>query len=1349
MSLNLARVEALNKGNYDTWRMQVEALLIKDDLWQYVSGEITKPEIREDHVTSINAHNRWIIQDRKAKSDLILSISPSELKQLKNCETAHETWIKLENIYASKGPARKATLLKQLTLQKMQEEDDVRNHINKFFDAVDKLGEMNVDINADLLSIMLLYSLPSSYENFRCAIESRDKLPDAEALKIKILEESDARKQNERITENSNAMWIAERNNNGEKYTNKTESKGGNRSSNNFSGKLNKNKTNSNIICFRCNKRGHIASKCYSKLPKENEKEAKLIGETFFTAVANIKVETQDNKWCLDSGCTAHLCKNKNSFQEMETLNGSLHLANKYSTDIKAKGKVMVKMMSHNDEKIVNLEDTLWVPDLRTNLMSVAKIVDKGNEIIFKKNVAMIKGLDGKIKIMANRIGNLYYIKQPDEEIAQTVKEQEINLKLWHDRMGHLNEKDLIQLLKKINVNVKIHESNLDRRICALGKQTCLSFKSTHERAKTKLEIIHSDVCGPFRERSKGGAKYFCSFIDDHTRYCVVYLLQNKNEVFGKFKEYKQMVENMCENKIKYLQTDNGKEYCNTEFDKYLRDNGIQRRLSVPYTPQQNGVAERKNRTLLDMARCMLLNSEMENNFWGEAILMANHIRNRSPTSSLNKEIPYEKWFGKRVNINYFRVFGTKTYIVDERITRGKMDQRSKEGYLVGYSEQCKAYRIYLPQMEKVVISRDVKFSSEMRNEKKNNREYQEENNNELLDITIIPRLSNINNTDEIQENDEEESINPETRLPGRPKIVRTGKPGRPKKVYKTHNEMIPTIRVNDVNAEDDALENVIANNAEISLRQAMESNDSDEWRNAITSEFKSLIENNTWEVVTKPKNENIIKCRMVLANKMNSKGDMYKRKARLVAKGFSQKEGYDYTYTFAPVARFESLRILLAVSVQYNLILHQIDVASAFLNGKLDEDIYMEVPELFEDSLIQIIREEKGDIKNKATQMLNNIRNKFNCCCKLKKALYGLKQASRQWNMVIDSKLKMMGLKQNKAEPCIYCINEKELMIIVLVYVDDILIAGNQIDKINEIKLKLSKDFEITDMGETKFFLGVEIMRKDNEITIIQRRYIRDLLKRFKMEDANGIDTPGNVNENFELNNETYEAPYRELIGGLMYLAVVTRPDIINRVVHLAQFMTNFNKEHWIAAKRILRYVKKTSDFGLSYKKDNKELNIVGYTDADWGGDIMDRKSYTGYVFNMCNGAITWKSQKQKTVALSSAEAEYISIAEAAKEAIYIKNIFNEMNLKANIKLYNDNQSANLLTRDAVYHARSKHIDLRYHFVRDAVKNEDFKLEYLPTEKMIADVFTKSLSKSKHEFCRQGVGLKELICTH
>lgn len=266
MDMNLARVEALNKNNYYTWRIQIKALLVINDYWQYVSGEKMKPEIIEGDAASLAAYNKWLNDDRKAKSDLILSIAPTELKQLKGCDTARETWLKLESIYTSKRSARKVTLLKQI-LRKMQEGDDVREQVNKFFDAVDKLEEMNVEINNDLLSIMLLYSLPRSYENFRCAIESRDNLLGAEALKIKILEESDARKQRCHTSGSSNAMWAtAKMDQCGRQKFQRRKDIEENNSRNDYKGMSNGTKSKYDVTCFRCNRKGHIAAKCYSKI---------------------------------------------------------------------------------------------------------------------------------------------------------------------------------------------------------------------------------------------------------------------------------------------------------------------------------------------------------------------------------------------------------------------------------------------------------------------------------------------------------------------------------------------------------------------------------------------------------------------------------------------------------------------------------------------------------------------------------------------------------------------------------------------------------------------------------------------------------------------------------------------------------------------------------------------------------------------------------------------------------------------------------------------------------------------------------------------------------------------------
>lgn len=413
MASSTVRIELLNKENFDTWKIQMEALLIKNDAWSYVGGDTVKPELIVGDERSVAEVKKWETADQKAKSDIILAISPTELKQIKGCTTAREVWNKLSSIYQSKGPARKATLLKQSMLQRMEDDEDVRVYLRKFFDTVDKLCDMEVDINPDLLTVMLLYSLPPCYENFRCAIESRDELPTPEVLRIKIVEEHDARKNDTRIT-GQDAM-IAKR---FEKRKNPKEKKGNDTSQ----------KKPFKFKCHRCEKIGHKAAECRSRAEdsqastKSPEKVKMADDDVCVLTCAQsrdpveqeavrVKVIMQNQRWCLDSGCTAHLCSDPNKFVHFENItDGRLNLANKTSTVINGKGTVHLNTEIEGKSKQLHLNEALHVPDLRSNLLSVSKITDKGFKVIFDDKLAHIIDRDGFTKLEATRINGLYYI---------------------------------------------------------------------------------------------------------------------------------------------------------------------------------------------------------------------------------------------------------------------------------------------------------------------------------------------------------------------------------------------------------------------------------------------------------------------------------------------------------------------------------------------------------------------------------------------------------------------------------------------------------------------------------------------------------------------------------------------------------------------------------------------------------------------------------------------------------------------------------------------------------------------------------------------------------------------------
>jgi hypothetical protein len=534
---------------------------------------------------------------------------------------------------------------------------------------------------------------------------------------------------------------------------------------------------------------------------------------------------------------------------------------------------------------------------------------------------------------------------------------------------------------------------------------------------------------------------------------------------------------------------------------------------------------------------------------------------------------------------------------------------------------------------------------------------------------------------------------------------------------------------------------------SEIPFSEAIHGADKDEWKDAILSEIKSLVINDTWDVVDKPVHAKVVGCRTVLRNKYAADGTLDRRKARVVAKGFTQRPGIDFHDTFAPVARLSSLRLLVALAAKYNLKISQLDVTSAYLNGKIDTEVFMEKPALLQEMLQRIINEEEDDhtLVKKARVMLRDLQGE-NKICRLRKALYGLRQAGRQWNYEIDKTMKRAGLVPTNADPCVYV--DKNTRTFVLIYVDDILIISGNQERERQIKDVLSEAFRIKDFGLAKYCLGIQIEQNENEICLSQAGYIREILKRYRMEDCKPVLTPLAVGSKLselhsEDDNEDTNFPFRELIGALMYVAVGTRPDVSHAVSVLSQFSNCYRKKHCTAAKRVLRYLKGTIDKKLIYRKNQD--NLTCYVDADWVNCEIDRRSYTGSTFILSGAAFSWESRKQRTVALSSTEAEYMALSDASKEAVFLIGYLKELGFQslANVVVFNDNQGAGKLTENSVYHARSKHIDVRYHFIRDAVKKHPIKILYLPTEKMIADVLTKALPKENHDRCILGLGLQ------
>lgn len=506
-------------------------------------------------------------------------------------------------------------------------------------------------------------------------------------------------------------------------------------------------------------------------------------------------------------------------------------------------------------------------------------------------------------------------------------------------------------------------------------------------------------------------------------------------------------------------------------------------------------------------------------------------------------------------------------------------------------------------------------------------------------------------------------------------------------------------------------------------MHEALNSDEAEQWKKAMADEYQSFCKNKCWTLVEKPKNHKAVQCKWVFKKKKGLNGEVLRYKARLVAKGYTQKYGIDYHETFSPVVRYSTIRMLLAIAAEFNMDIDQMDVTTAFLNGDLQENVFMEQPEGFE------------------------IKGKENMVYKLNKAIYGLKQAAKSWYEKINSVLtQKLSFKKLCSEPCVYVKNIKGNLMILTLYVDDILIFSScsKEDKDN-LKKELMKEFEMKDFGSVNHILGMQIRRQNGMITIDQSSYIKNILERFKMENCKPVKTPMETGLKLDkIEGESGKYDYRNLIGCLMYVAVCTRPDIAHVVSVLSQFNNCYGEIHWKAAKRVLRYLKGTLDYCLTFKKSG--LKITSFVDADWAGNTIDRRSYTGYVFKIGSNVVSWESRKQRTVALSSTEAEYMALSDACKESLFICTFLTEcLGSKVNhIVMYNDNQSAQKLCNSSLFHSRTKHIDVRHHFIRQVVNDGIISIKYCPTDDMMADVLTKALCVTKFTKFVNCLSLKE-----
>lgn len=834
---------------------------------------------------------------------------------------------------------------------------------------------------------------------------------------------------------------------------------------------------------------------------------------------------------------------------------------------------------------------------------------------------------------------------------------------------------------------------------CLVGKQQRKPIpKRSTWRAKEVLELVHSDICGPISPISTSGVRYIFCLIDDHSMKAWVYFLKEKSEAFHQFKMFKKRVETETGKSLKCLRTDRGGEYTSNKFMAYCQEHGIKRQLTTAYTPQQNGIAERKNRTVMNMVRSMLSTRKVPQIFWQEAVSWTFHVLNRCPTHAVKDMTPQEAWNGVKPNVDHFRFWGclAHTHISDEK--RGKLDDKSSTCILFGFSEESKGYRLYDPKNKRIVISRDVVFEEGKR--------WNWENDHITIDSELTWNDGDVVWEDSDDENSDEEDAEQqaaEVVVEATEETDNRGTQSQPAVITRPRRQVGAPRYLNDyVRGENDEEEeeeeevNMVEINS-FDPTTYEEAEKSLKWRDAMDDEINSIMKNETWTLQHLPEGAKSIGVKWIFKTKLNERGEISKYKARLVAKGYSQKEGIDYTEVYAPVARMDTIRTILNIAAREAWTIFQLDVKSVFLYGVLKEEVYVQQPRGYE------VAGEEVKV------------------CKLDKALYGLKQAPRAWFSRIEDYFIKEGFEKSQNEETLFQkSNDRGNTLFVSIYMDDLIYTGNDESMMKNFKTSMMREFDMTDLGKMRYFLGLEVLQTPHGIHMSQTKYAAEILKRFEMEECNPVRNPlvpGSKLDLDEGGERVDETLYKQIVGSLIYITN-TRPDLQFAVSLLSRYMSRPTTLHLAAAKKVMRYLKGTMDFGLWYKRGGRRELLI-YTDSDFAGDLDSKRSTSGYVFLMDEAAVTWSSKKQPIVTLSTTEAEYVAASVCACQAIWFKRILEELGCDAggSMEILCDNTSTIKLSKNPVFHGRCKHIGVRFHFLRDLVKEGVIRLEHCGTE--------------------------------
>lgn len=956
----------------------------------------------------------------------------------------------------------------------------------------------------------------------------------------------------------------------------------------------------------------------------------------------------------------------------------------------------------------------------------------------------------------------------------------------WHKALGHINPLVLKQVLSERGIKLEQPTTNNEVRCntCPYGTAIQSSHPSTNRKSMSIGELCHVDLSGKLNKPSIEGHSYYILFKDDYSGYVHCNFMKTKDETPALIQKYVIDFENESGFRVRTIRSDNGSEFVNAKVTQLMLRERISWDHSTPFCPQQNGKIERTMRTITGSARTMLCTSELPTFLWNEAIRNAVYIRNRIPTTGQSKS-PFEIYMGRKPHIEHILPFGEQvlTLIKDQHLA--KFDKRTKEAYVVGHTSRSNSYRVFIPSTNRVTISCDLYIAAHNDKTRISNQVSAKEttqasantstsctigmaadnwpsqgiksrygviidNNAESGTSVSTPEYTNLipsneekGTLDQLATDGQNISLNELRRQRAMLdkyfedlEVFGKDQPSAPE-----YNGQASTTQVEHMNTDerppsppqltaydDDSRYDEICNFIDIksecpaSYADAVAGSNNREWITAIKCELAAHNKNNTWTTVDQKPSMKLISTKWVFTIKKNADGIIERFKARLVARGFEQKDGVDYAETFAPVTRIDTVRALFAIAAAHKWHIEQFDVTSAFLNGVIDEEVYIKPP--------------------------MGVKAKKNTCLRLNKALYGLKQAPRSWYKTLSTTLSELGFKQSDTDLCLF-IRHNPSILLIGIYVDDGLMIGECPDDCRKMLDALKNKFEMRKI-DSGIFLNIRFRLIEDGIIIDQQRYAADIVERFGM--ANGAPKSSPISDTTRLWKSTADdigkLPFRQVLGALQYIANTTRPDLLFCSNLLGRFSHQATMDHWEAILDVLRYLKGTIDSGIKFNYGTSD--IMAYSDADWANNRDDRSSTSGGVAMIGGGAVSYHSRKQSVPAQSSTEAEYLAANEVSNTLRWLDQLYIEVGLlnKRSI-LFMDNIPAINQIKTNVSLKSTKHIEIKYHNIRSSYKRKVFDLKYVSTQENAADILTKPLNGPKMKLLRRKLGLVDLtgIC--